>query len=205
MIKQTLFEPLVTHVKLGWLKIKLDTRFFRVLQCCEILDNDLFDDYEKITICLKLLIKHKIILWFLSPAKKVKLFETVFNDFVNVNDKKSNGPKTFDFNQDAAYIYTAFQQCYGLDLFKEGKRLHWWKFIQLFGCLSDDTMMRQIISIRARPIPKATKYNAEERAQLIRLKNLYRLEISQEEREKQLVEGFKQMAKVLGAMANEKN
>ena len=38
-----------------------------------------------------------------------------------------------------------------------------------------------------------------------RLKNLYRLEISQEEREKQLVEGFKQMAKVLGAMANEKN
>lgn len=204
-MKQTLFDPLVTHVKLGYLKFKLDTRFFRVLQCYEVLGDDLFDDYEKIDTCLKLLIKRKFMLWFLSPAKRVKLFETVFNEFINVNDKKSNGPKTFDFNQDAAYIYAAFQQCYGMDLFGKGKRIHWWKFIQLFGCLPDDTMMRQIINIRARPIPKATKYNAEERAQLIRLKNLYRLEISQEEREKQLAEGFKKMAQVLESMANEKN
>lgn len=52
----------------------------------------------------------------------------------------------------------------------------------LFNGLSDDTKIMQIISIRSRPLPKPTKYNAEERRQLIKLKQLYKLNLSEEER-----------------------
>ena len=50
-------------------------------------------------------------------------------------------------------------------------------------------------------IPPPNKHNAEQRRELMRLKSEFALEISQEEREENLQEGFAKMAQVLLSMA----
>lgn len=54
----------------------------------------------------------------------------------------------FDFDIDARYIYAAFMQAYGIDLYKEQGKLHWLKFVMLLNALPEDTMFRQIRQIR---------------------------------------------------------
>lgn len=59
----------------------------------------------------------------------------------------------------------------------------------------------QVASIRTRPLPKPTRYNAEERQSLLRLKGLYRLEETAAERERRLQDGLRHMAAMLEGMA----
>ena len=141
---------------------------------------------------------------FFSIEDRHKIFETIFKEIISVNKKKKDTLKSFDFLQDSQYIYAGFKQCYGMDLFEQRDKLHWWKFISLFSGLSSETRMVQIIGIRTQKLPKPTKYNAEERARIIRLKNEYRLEMSEEEREASLQSGLAKMAMVLEGMAKRK-
>ena len=199
----TLFTPLIKKVTYKRIPIYINTSFRTVLQCFEILGDSLFSDAEKIIFCLELLIKFKPILHIFSKEDKMQLFEIIFKKFVDIGDKKNNSKKCVDFKQDAAFIYAAFRQCYGIDLFS-CKRLHWWKFIALFNGLSADTRIMQIIDIRQRPIPAPTKYNAEERAALIRLKTEYQLEMTQEEREEQFADNLFDLFETLKNMAEKR-
>lgn len=203
-MKQSLAAPLIEHVFYRGCKYKLKPSFGRVLACYEALQNEAFDASDKVDICLRLLIKNKIRLHFLSAVEKAELFELIFNQVINVNKGKSGSTKAFDFLQDSQYIYAGFMQCYQIDLIKCRDTLHWWQFMSLFSCLSEDTRMAQIIGIRTKPIPKATKYNVDERMRLIRLKHEYRLEVSEEERKACLQQGLAKMAVALGGMIKRK-
>lgn len=196
----TLFTPLIKKVTYKRIPIYINTSFRTVLQCFEILGDSLFSDAEKIIFCLELLIKFKPILHIFSKEDKMQLFEIIFKKFVDIGDKKNNSKKCVDFKQDAAFIYAAFRQCYGIDLLGKDSRLHWWSFIALFNGLSDDTKIMQIISIRARPMPKPTKYNAEERAQLAKLKQEYKLKLSPKEEKEQYQQGLAKIAATLQGM-----
>ena len=55
--------------------------------------------------------------------------------------------KLLDMIQDGSYIYASFMQCYGIDLV-DIEYLHWHKFITLFKCLSEDCIIKKIISYR---------------------------------------------------------
>ena len=55
--------------------------------------------------------------------------------------------KLLDMIQDGSYIYASFMQCYGIDLI-DIEYLHWHKFITLFKCLSEDCIIKKIISYR---------------------------------------------------------
>ena len=107
----------------------------------------------------------------------------------------------FSFTQDAPYIYAAFRQQYGIDLLAERGKLHWWAFNALLKGLTADTQFVRILQIRQKPIPRATKSNREEIAQLLRLKSEYRLEISEEDRQANLQRGFYKMYKAMMGMA----
>ena len=52
----------------------------------------------------------------------------------------------------------------------------------------------EILSIRARPIPAPTKWNAEERAWLAKAKAQYAVKLNEKERENQYQKGLRQMA-----------
>lgn len=142
-------------------------------------------------LCLALLLRplSRLRAGRLEAADKIRLFEAIFRDYVDTGGKKTGGEKALDFDQDAGLIYAAFAQCYGLDLVGKDRGLHWWKFAQLLGGLPEDTRLMQVASIRTRPLPKPTRYNAEERQSLLRLKGLYRLEETAAERERRLQDG----------------
>lgn len=109
------------------------------------------------------------------------------------------GKKLFDFDQDAEYIYSAFMQAYHIDLTKE--KLHWHLFCALLGSLPSNTRFSEIVGIRGMEIPKPTKYNAEERQRIIRLKHDYALKQTEEERHENLQAGLRKLAESLIARA----
>lgn len=92
---------------------------------------------------------------------------------------KADGQKVTDFVQDAGLIRAAFMQSYGIDLYHD--RLHWIAFRELIGALPDGSRYREIVGIRARPIPAPTKWNGEERARLMKAKAEVALRIDDEE------------------------
>lgn len=199
-----LCEPLVRDVHMFGRRFRLKTGFYRVLQCQEALADAMIDDTEKIDLCLKLLVKNTWRLKKLSREKRMRLFEEIFSTYVDAGGKKSRGPQSLDFRQDAAYIYAAFAQSYGMDLIGKDRELEWQKFLCLLGALPDDTRLMQIASIRTRPMPKANKYNAQERAELARLKAEYRIRLSEEESARQRANGFEKIAMALEGMARKK-
>lgn len=139
----------------------------------------------------------------MPEKKRQELFRVYFDSFVHVGKQKKGTKKVLDFSQDAQYIYSSFWQCYGLDLLGKDRKLHWWSFVSLLGGLSDDTRLMQVISIRTRPLPKPTKYNQEERAQLMKLKAEYTLKLTEEERRQQYQEGLAKLALSLEAWAKQ--
>jgi hypothetical protein len=92
---------------------------------------------------------------------------------------KADGQKVTDFVQDAGLIRAAFMQSYGIDLYHD--RLHWIAFRELIGALPEGSKYKEVIGIRARPIPAPTKWNGEERAWLMKAKAEVALRIDDEE------------------------
>ena len=84
----------------------------------------------------------------------------------------------FDYKNDADLIYASFAQQYGIRLINEA--MHWIEFSTLFKNLGEDTAFRQVIRIwtmKANDVPK------EQRNDLAKLKELYKLPISKDDEE----------------------
>lgn len=77
----------------------------------------------------------------------------------------------FSFEYDAAYIYAAFMEAYGIDLAK--KRLHWWQFRALFLGLPETVLFCKIVAYRTMEIP--AKMPKAQKQFYQRMKRIYRL------------------------------
>lgn len=175
--------------------------FRRVLTCYDVLQDAAFSDVEKVNLCLEILAAPTFRIRKLPPEGRLRLFQQVFSLFVeNGGAAKETAEKAFDMYGDAGSIYAAFRQVYGMDLHRV-RRLRWWNFSQLLANLPDGTRFTDIVAIRTRPMPKATKYNAEERRTLAMLKARYRVKTSEEERERNLAQGLKKLAHALKSAA----
>lgn len=120
--------------------------------------------------------------------------------FPDKQEKKHN-ERSFDFIQDAPYIYAAYRQAYGIDLFAEQGRLHWWAFLYLFKGLPENTRMMEIIRIRTQPMPKPTKHNAEYRQALSKAKLKWRSRCRRQSGSRRTRESMEAFAKALMKMA----
>ena len=136
------------------------------------------------------------------PSKDTGLLQAV--SAVLFPPAKTVHQKSMDFIQDGQLIYAAFMQAYGIDLNDQRGKLHWWKFTALLRGLPSNTRFMEVVQIRTKPMPAPTKHNAQERAQLIRLKQEYALELSAEEREQQLQDGLRNMARMMLSLAKKK-
>lgn len=195
---QSLFEALPFSIEFKGKQYKLKPYFDNVLQVFDLFQDKVFTDTEKTDIAVSLLIKGKV---RLNISDKCQLVNAIFDLLIDNKKHSADNVKSFDFMQDSQYIYSSFVYDYGIDLFNEQGRLHWWKFIALFNSLSEHSKMSQIISIRLRPLPKPDKYNAKEIESLLKAKNYYALALTQEEREKQLVSGLNQLKNTLLSLA----
>lgn len=64
----------------------------------------------------------------------------------NLNKERDLKP-AFSFEEDAGCIYSAFVECYGIDL-QTVHYMHWWKFKTLFDWLPEETEIKQRIKYR---------------------------------------------------------
>ena len=103
--------------------------------------------------------------------------------------KHRDGQRLTSFEQDADLIRAAFRQAYGIDLFRD--KLHWMEFSALLSVLPEGSRYSEILGIRARPMPAATKYNQAEREWLAKAKAACALEMSEDERQRVYAEGVK--------------
>lgn len=156
---------------------RLDLSFDRVLRVLALLEEPELDDADKVDFALQLLVMNKRKLLRLNLVQKMELYEGILRDCISDQSHPvaSREPKCFDFAQDADAIYSSFWMDYGIDLHNELGRMHWHTFIALFSGLSERTKMREIMSIRRRPLPEPTKYNQETIRNLMELKSFYAL------------------------------
>lgn len=149
--------------------------FDRVLEAQQLLsDDDILDENEAQLMALYLLCKGTE---QLSAEESSELLIRIFREYINGNEENSqdDSPPVFDFAQDAEYIYSSFLMDYGIDLRKQCGKLLWCDFIALFKSLSERTKIREVMSIRSRPLPEPTKYNRKEIEALTELKRFYAL------------------------------
>lgn len=116
---------------------------------------------------------------------------------------ENDAKKVTDFIQDAGLIRAAFWQAYRINLYRD--RLHWFAFTELLHALPDETRYSYVVSIRARPMPVATKWNAEERQWLIKAKASVALEMTEDEQKSRYQKDVANIAHALLAWAGEKN
>lgn len=161
------------------IEIRLDLAFDNVLRVFELLEDDLFYDYEKIDITLEILVDNYKDIEDLSITEKHALFVYIFKEFLDIDfTKESNGivKKVFDFKKDAGLIYASFMRAYRIDLFEQQGKLHWHKFMQLLLNLDGQTPFKEVVGIRQMKVPPADKYNKEYRDYILQMKRRYRLE-----------------------------
>lgn len=137
-----------------------------------------------------------------KPSTDAGLLQTVSE--LLFQPAKTTHQKSMDFIQDGPLIYAAFMQAYGMDLQEQRGILHWWKFNALLRGLPSNTRLMEVVQIRTKPMPAPNRYNAQERAELARLKQEFALELTEAEREEQLQSGLRNMAQMLLQMAANK-
>ena len=165
-----LFDSLPDGVKVDGKKYKLDFDFRNVLKMLEIMANDDLLPDARGYLALKCLTKH--------PRNVGKVLAEVKNILFDESPTTS-GERITSFEQDAGLIRSAFRQVYHIDLFRE--KLHWLEFKELLQNLPEGNRYEEILGIRSRPMPAATKYNAKEREWLLKAKQQYALHLTETE------------------------
>ena len=165
----------------------------RMLSALEMLDREDLLPEVKTREAARLLVRGRVDEKDAAKALKIA-FELIQKD---ESKHPSSGPQVISFTQDWGYIKAAFLQAYGIDLIKEARRMHWCNFIDLLRAVPDSTRLAKIVEIRATPLPKPTKYNAEERARLSKLKAQYAIKSTKSD----VVDGLKGLFGALAAQA----
>lgn len=166
-------EKLPDSVVVDGKKYRLDLDFRNVLKMIEVLDREDMLPEAKAYKALSFVCKH--------PKNAVKVIGAV-KGLLFKAPRKTGGQKVTDFEQDAGLIRAAFRQAYGIDLYRD--KLHWIEFTELLNAIPEGSRYSEVVGIRARPMPAATKWNQHEREWLAKAKADCRLEVSEKEMEK---------------------
>lgn len=183
-----LYERLPDHVMVRGRKIRLDLDFRNVLRMIDILMQDDLTDEAREWLAMRCVCRRPV--KGMVPAVKKLLFPK------EVNKARE---RIMDYAQDADLIRAAFQQAYGIDLYRE--KMHWFRFSCLLSCIPEGTRYSDVLGIRSRPIPEATKYNTEERNWLIEAKAKVRLQLTEKELADKYEQDVSNIAAVLMGMA----
>lgn len=113
----------------------------------------------------------------LKAEKASEIISRIEKEYIDTQKRKLASKKTpkkvVDFTFDSGYIYAAFMQVYGVDLYAQADKLHWRKFIFMFESLPEDTAISQIMRVRAKEVDPNAK--PKEIQRLTELKVLYAL------------------------------
>lgn len=187
MGKLTLTERFGESIELRGNKYPLDFSFDNVLRVFELFEDDDFKSYEKIEIAFDMFVLGDFENIDLKFEEKDLTIYNIFKEYLEIDLAAKQNPNTnkeryFDLYEDSERIYAAFIKEYNIDLFEQQGKMHFIKFKTLIGEILDRDL-KDIVSIRAQEMPKHTKYNADERKQISKLKKIYKLKNIQEDPE----------------------
>ena len=171
-------------------RIRLDLDFRNVLQMLETMKRDDLMPEAREYLALKHICRRPK--KGMLPVVRALLFP---------DSGKEAHTRITDFEQDAELIQAAFMQVYGINLFRE--KLHWFEFMAFLAGLPTGNRYTEILGIRSRPMPPATKYNAEERAWLAKAKSEFAIHLSESEREANYSKSVQQVGRALLAFFGE--
>ena len=164
-------ERLPDAVTVDGKRYRVDLDFRNVLRMIDALGREDMLPGAREYVALKCVMKR--------PPRNTGAAIAALREMLFPGEKKQNGGKMTDFVQDADLIRAAFLQAYGINLYRD--RLHWLEFTGLLACLPTGSRYADILSIRARPMPKPTKYNGEERKWLAEAKAKFAVRLTDKE------------------------
>lgn len=183
-----LYEALPDRVTVGRRRYRLDLDFRNVLRLMDVLSRKDLLPEARDWLALKCVMRR-------PPRDAGPVLAAVRALLFPPTQGETGGPRLMSFDQDADMIRAAFRQHYGIDLYRD--RLHWLEFTDLLGALPEGSKYAEVIGIRARPMPKPTKYNSEERQALARAKAHYALRMDDAEAARSYQSGLRLMAESL--------
>ncbi len=195
-------HPLPRSIVFDGCTYRLRLAFDNVLRVFEVQHEPLFDDAQRLQLSVELLAGRRA--GRLPLEKLARLMERISAEFLSPKSppRKPGEPRVLDWLQDAPYIYASFQQAYGIDLTKQRGRLDWRYFVALFQGLPENTKIREVMSIRSRPLPSpapmtADQARAEQAKAMLELKAFYAIEISEDEARQNFQDGVNAFAQSL--------
>lgn len=183
------YERLPETVTYKGKRYRLDMSYVAFFTVSALMQDKSVLDYVKVDGALDILVKGR------HPVDP-ELLSAIYDLIKEDRPRSGSDQKLMDIEQDWGYICAAFQQAYGIDLYRD-RKMHIIRFRSLLQALPKDTRMSEIVGIRAAKIPAPTKYNREQIAELTRLKAQYALRGSEES----LQDGFAKLFALLEARA----
>ena len=160
------YEDLPTSVDYNGQTNALDLSYAVFFAVADVLDDDRLMYGQKLATALDLFVVG-------DHPEDPELLSAIY-DLLKDDRPRFDGPTYMDIEQDWPYICAGFQQTYGIDLYAD-KTIHILRWQALLQGLPKNTKLMDIIGIRAADIPKPTKDNAKQIAELNRLKAMYAL------------------------------
>lgn len=156
-------DALVTSFSIGDNEYDIDLSFNKILDIFEIMKEEELNTVEKAYLIVQLLTGEEledmdevVECWiyikehFLDIQKEMVQYDLLGNPVPQAkNEDEEEQERVIDLEQDAEYIYASFLQAYGINLFKAQNKLSWVEFKALLTALPDNTIMQQIVQIRA--------------------------------------------------------
>lgn len=185
-----LIEGLPKTVTVNGSPFSLKTNFYIGIIFTELMTDSKITPYEKVIRAIDLWYQEKPpiesydqikeafdkIMWFYTMGESEE--ESTSNNRVRVRNRPT---RILDYEADQAYIVSAFQQQYGIDLTVEN--IHWWRFKMLFNGLTEKTKMVKIMQYRTMEIDP--KMPEKQRRFYQEMKILYALPDKRTEEEKE--------------------
>ena len=183
-----LYERIPDSVVVNGRKIRVNLEYRNVLRMLDTLARDDLLPESREWLAMKCICRR--------PRKG--LYPAVMQLLFPVVHKRE---KITDLAQDADLIRAAFLQEYGINLFRE--KLNWFEFSCLLSCIPEGTKYSDVLSIRARPMPAATEYNAKEREWLAKAKSEVGLKLTEQEQANKYRQDVEKLGAYLLGLAGE--
>lgn len=150
-------DSLVTQFEFKGREYSIDLAFDNVLDVFSVMGDTTLREHEMVDISLTLLIGEQ------EHEEPIELWNYIYTTFIERKQERivqldragnpmpvetSKSKPVYDLEQDAEYIYGAFRQAYGINLYKEQGKMHWSEFRALLNSLPSNTMLQKIIDIR---------------------------------------------------------
>jgi hypothetical protein len=179
-----LINTFPTKVKVDDIEYELNTNFRNCLDIILAFEDNELTQYEKVEVMLSLLYKDKNIPNNIEKAIELAIKFLDCGEATNGKIQDGINARTYSFEKDAKYIYSAIKQTHNIDL-ESVEYLHWWKFVYMFMDLDKECFFNQLVYLRQQKAKgKLTK---EEKQYYISIREIvdldYTEELSEEEDE----------------------